>query len=332
MSNQFWITVSFIVAVVLSIVKFFAFGVTSSNAILTDALESLINIAASAFAWYSLRLSSQPRDINHPYGHGKIEFFSAGFEGALIMLAGVFITVASVQRIFNPVPLTDLLTGILLVAITMLVNGLIGYKLIYLGKKRNSIVLEADGRHLVTDAWSSLALILGVGIIYFTDAVWVDSLIGIAFAIIILYNGYRLLRKSIAGLMDETDPDLLKNVQEVLINNRRRNWIDVHNLRIQRYGIDRHIDCHLTLPFYYSLDTVHKEVDKLEEVLDGHLSGGIEVFVHTDPCIPGPCCHYCRIEDCHERKADYDTEIPWTIENLIKNQKHYLDNLDYTEK
>jgi cation diffusion facilitator family transporter len=248
------------------------------------------------------------------------------------MLAGIFIMVSSVQRIFNPVPLSDLLTGIVLVAITMVVNGLIGYKLIRLGKSRDSLILEADGRHLVTDAWSSLALIFSVALIYYTDALWIDSLIGIAFAILILFNGYRLLRKSIAGLMDETDPNLLENVRDVLVNNRRRNWIDVHNLRIQRYGVDRHIDCHLTLPYYYQLQSVHEEVDKLEEVLDKHLAGGVEVFVHTDPCIPGPCCHYCRIPDCPVRKNDYDVDIPWTIENLIKNQKHYLDNLDYKEK
>lgn len=305
--------------------KFIAYYLTGSNAVLTDALESIINIMASGFAFYSIYLSSQPKDRNHPYGHGKIEYFSAGFEGALIFLAGLFIIYQAIGNLITPQPIQDLPIGILLIGITGIVNGMLGSYLKKKGNQLHSITLVAEGKHLIVDSLSSIVLAGGITFIYFTGLLIVDSLLSLSFAFLILYNGYILIRRSVAGLMDEADAQTLATLAGVLNKNKSPNWIDIHNLRVQKYGADLHIDCHLTLPYYLDLKTVHDEVHLLEEVVNEHFSGNVEVFVHVDPCLPEDCCNYCPVENCAVRKAAFAKNIPWTIKNISENQKHFVD-------
>jgi cation diffusion facilitator family transporter len=319
------IILSFLVSIILMLTKFVAYYLTGSNAILTDALESIINVMASGFAFYSIYLSAQPKDKNHPYGHGKIEYFSAGFEGALIFLAGLFIIYQSVQNLITPHPIQDLPVGIVLIAITGIVNGALGYFLKTRGNNLHSITLVADGKHLIVDSLSSLILAAGIGLIYFTNLIIIDSLLSLSFAFLILYNGYKLIRRSVAGLMDEADAETLSELARVLNENKSPNWIDIHNLRVQKYGADLHIDCHLTLPYYLDLKTVHDEVHQLEDVVKEQFAGNVEVFVHVDPCLPEDCCHYCKVSSCPVRKAAFTKQIPWTIKNLSQNQKHFVD-------
>ena len=295
------IILSFVVSVVLMVTKFVAYALTNSNAVLTDALESIVNVVASAFAFYSVYLAAQPRDRNHPYGHGKIEFFSAGLEGALIVLAGVFILFQSVEGLIAPNPLKQLDVGLILV-----------------------LTLYADGKHLILDAQSSLVLVLGIAVMYFTGWQVLDSLLSLGFGIYILVNGVLLARRSIAGLMDEVDEATLKKVVDVLHTHRQNTWIDVHNLRVQKYGADLHIDCHLTLPNYWTLQEVHDTVHEFEDVLEEAFSTNVEIFVHTDPCIP-PCCPHCMVENCPIREAPFSQDIRWTPENLSLNQKLFLE-------
>jgi cation diffusion facilitator family transporter len=318
-----WIKISFVVSFVLLIVKFYSFYITNSTAILTDALESIVNVVAAGFATYSIFLSSRPRDDNHPYGHGKIEFFSAGVEGTLIILAGMFIIYQSIYNFFFPNDLERLKEGILLISFTGLVNGILGLTLQKKGKKLNSLTLEASGKHLLTDTMSSFVLVVGVFIIYLTGLVFLDSFIAILFSIYIIYSGYGLVRRSVAGLMDEADPLAVEATVSVINHFRKPNWIDIHNMRVQQYGSDRHIDLHLTLPYYLDLGQVHDEVEELESVLENDWPGEMEVFVHADPCLPEKCCHYCQIKDCPVRKFPMDTKIEWTALNMSKNQKHY---------
>jgi cation diffusion facilitator family transporter len=318
-----WIKISFGVSLVLLIVKFYSFYITNSTAILTDALESIVNVVAAGFATYSIYLSSRPRDDNHPYGHGKIEFFSAGVEGTLIMLAGLFIVYQSIYNFFFPNELERLREGILLISFTGLVNGILGLILQKKGKKLNSLTLEANGKHLLTDMMSSFVLVVGVFIIYLTGLAYLDSFIALLFSVYIIYSGYGLVRKSVAGLMDEADPIAVESTVKVINQHRKPNWIDIHNMRVQQYGSDRHIDLHLTLPYYLDLGKVHDEVEELESVLENDWPGVMEVFVHADPCLPDKCCHYCQIKDCSVRKFPMDTKIEWTALNMSKNQKHY---------
>jgi cation diffusion facilitator family transporter len=321
--KSIWIRVSFIVSVLLLVVKFYSFYITNSTAILTDALESIVNVVAAGFATYSIFLASRPRDDNHPYGHGKIEFFSAGVEGTLIILAGVFICYQSIYNLFFPNDLEKLVEGVLLVTFAGTVNGVLGYFLLRKGRVLNSLTLEASGRHLITDTLTSFLLVFGVLIIYLTGYEFLDSVIAILFSFYIMYAGYGLVRRSVAGLMDEADPRAVEATVKVINQNRKNTWIDIHNMRVQQYGGDRHIDLHLTLPYYLDLKQVHDEVEQLEKVLEDDWKGDMEVFVHSDPCIPDKCCHYCQITDCPVRKVPLDTKIEWTASNMSKNQKHY---------
>lgn len=311
------------ISICLLIIKFFAFYITDSTAILTDALESIVNVVAAGFATYSIYLSSLPRDDNHPYGHGKIEFFSAGVEGTLIILAGLFIIYQAVYNLFFPNELENLFEGMVLLVFCGLVNGVLGYLLQKKGKSLNSLTLEASGKHLMVDTFTSLLLVIGVLMIYLTGIVVLDSIIAILFSLYIIRSGYGLVRKSVGGLMDEADPETVMTTVAVINANRKEQWIDVHNMRIQQYGGDRHIDLHLTLPYYYTLHQVHDEVGELEDALKNSWPGDMEVFVHADPCIPEKCCHYCQIKDCQVRQFPQDIKINWTANNMSKNQKHY---------
>ncbi|WP_310588002.1 cation diffusion facilitator family transporter [Runella sp. SP2] len=305
-------------------IKFAAYYLTHSNAILSDALESIINVIASAFAFYSIYLSSQPKDHDHPYGHGKIEFFSSGFEGALIIIAGVWIAVEAIQHLLHPQPVEHLDWGVLLILLTVVINGALGYYLQKVGKTTRSEALVADGKHLVTDSLSSVLILVGLGLLMLTKIQWIDSAASLVLSLVIFYNGFKLIRTSVGALMDETDPELFEHAVDILRNYKQDYWIDVHNMRIQKYGSDLHIDCHLTLPYYWDLQQVHKAVHEFEDALEANYVGNVELFIHADPCLPD-CCKYCRLEGCPVRSKAFKKDIDWSIHNLSKNQKHFVE-------
>lgn len=302
--------------------KFFAFFITSSNAILTDALESIVNVMASSFAFYSIYLSSLPKDENHPYGHGKVEFFSNLFEGGLILIAGLGILIKAIYNLFFPVEVTQILSGMGILCLTGVVNFALGRHLLQKSKKLNSITLLGEGKHLLTDAYSTLGLLIGLALFYITKMILIDTLLSLALGLFIIYSGYRLLRKSIAGLMDESDVEIVSAIVHILQENRRDAWIDVHNLRVQRYGNELHIDCHITLPNYYSLLQVHEEVSDIDILVNSNTSLKTELFIHADPCLPR-CCHYCRVKYCPIRYEDKVKDIEWDIDMVTKNKKHF---------
>ncbi len=316
------ILIALVISILLMLTKFVAYFFTSSNAILTDAAESIVNILASAFAFYSIYLSSQPKDINHPYGHGKVEFFSVFVEGSLISLAGLIIVFKSVYAVFYPSDISNLTQGNILIAVTGLVNLALGFYLLDTGKKLNSMTLQADGKHLLTDAISSSGLVLGLLLIHFTKIYLIDSLLSIGLGFYIIYSGYRLLRKSVGGLMDESDLDRVEEIIQVLNAKRKSAWIDIHNLRLQRYGADLHIDCHVTLPHYYNLNQVHEEVKEIDALVNEHVFEETEFFIHADPCLP-QCCHYCSMSNCAVRTEAQQKDIQWNLQRVTKNQKHF---------
>jgi cation diffusion facilitator family transporter len=182
------------------VMKFGAYFLTNSNFVLTDAAESIVNVVASSFAFFSIYLASQPRDENHPYGHGKVEYFSVFIEGALIGIAGFIIIIKSTYSIFYPEVIHDLLVGAVIIGITGVINGLLGYYMINKGKTLPSITIEADGRHLLTDMITSCGLVIGLLLIHFTKILWLDSVLSILVGLYILYTGYKLIRRSVAGL------------------------------------------------------------------------------------------------------------------------------------
>lgn len=310
------------VSILLMLAKFTAYFFTSSNAILTDAAESIVNVLASSFAFYSIYLASQPRDLNHPYGHGKVEFFSAFVEGSLISLAGVIIIFKSGYNLFQPQQIQMLISGTIIIGITGIINYVLGYYLIQQSKIFHSLTLFADGKHLQSDAYTSAGLVVGLLLIHFTGISYLDSLLSILLGLYIVYNGYKLIRRSVGGLMDESDFEVVEEVIGILNNNRHDSWIDVHNLRTQRYGTELHIDCHLTLPYYYDLNRVHEEVSGVDKLVNKTARVQTEFFIHADPCLP-QCCHYCRMHDCPVRSEPKRVDISWNTHNVTRNQKHF---------
>ena len=300
-----------------------AYLLTNANAILTDALESIVNVVASGFAFYSIHLAARPKDENHPYGHGKVEFFSVFLEGGLIFIAGTLILAKAVYNVFFPEQVGNLIEGIGLLAFTGVVNFVLGSYMVTQSKRLHTLTLHADGKHLQTDAYSTLGLLVGLFLMYLTGYGWIDTVLSLGLGVYILVSGYRLLRRSIAGLMDESDMQLLGQVADILQEHRKDDWIDVHNLRVQRYGHELHIDCHVTLPNYYDLNKVHDEVSLVDAVINKHLHNDTELFIHADPCMPA-CCHYCRVSGCPIRSEAYQVDNIWDKERLSKNEKHFV--------
>jgi len=310
-----------VVGVLLFVIKFIAWYITDSVAVLTDALESVINVVSGFIGLYSLYLSSLPRDENHPYGHGKVEFISASIEGTLISVAGVVIIYEAILNLQHPKFISSLDYGIYLIAITAIINYFVGMIAVKKGKKNSSLALIASGKHLQSDTYSTVGIIIGLIVMYFTDLPWLDSAVALLFAGFIIFTGYKILREAVSGIMDETDEVLLKELVVFLNKVRRPNWIDLHNLRIIKYGSTLHIDCHMTVPWYFNIQEGHAEVDALEDLVKDYFGDRIEVFVHLDSC-KEYSCQICTKIDCPLRKHHFEKRIEFTMANISKNEKH----------
>jgi len=311
------------ISVALLVVKFIAYFSTHSVSILTDALESIVNVLAGFIGLYSLYVAAKPRDMDHPYGHGKAEFISAAIEGTMIGSAGAIILYKAIQNLIQPVALHKIDFGILLVAITAIINFAVGFFCLQTGKKNNSAALIASGKHLQTDTWSTAGIIAGLALLYFTGFQWIDSAVACLFGCFIVFTGYRIVRSSLAGIMDEADAKLLGLMVELLNANRRENWIDLHNLRVIKYGSVLHLDCHLTVPWYINVHEAHKEIEALATLIKKKFGESLELFVHSDGCLPFSC-RICDKENCPERRNNFEQKIAWTLENISRNKKHEL--------
>ncbi len=305
------ISLSFVVGVSLMAVKFYAYLLTHSSAILSDALESIINVVASAFALGSILLAANPPDESHPYGHGKIEYFSVGFEGALIILAAFGIFKTGLSHILHPQQLPHLQNGLFILLGASFVNLLLGVGLIRVGKRTRSPTLTADGKHVLTDVYTSAAVLLGLFLVHQTGWYWLDGTVACLVGLNILVSGGKLVRQSIAALMDASDPDLLKEISTLLAKHRKDIWIDVHQLRAWRSGNLVHIDFHLILPRDLTLDHAHSEGKEVEKIMKDHFGGAASVLIHMDPCID-PDCPICRRHLCDSRQEDLKKRTAWT--------------------
>ena len=317
---QKWITA---LSVILFITKIIAYYFTNSLAILSDALESIVNVVAGFIGLYSLYVAAKPRDLEHPYGHGKAEFISAAAEGGLIVSSGLLILYEAVVNFIITKPLEKLDTGVWLIAATAVVNLVAGLGCLKIGKKNNSLALQSSGKHLIIDTYSTLAIIAALVIILFTKFFWVDKVVACVIAVVIIFNGYSIIRRSLAGIMDEADMKLLERIVRLLNDNRRPNWIDIHNLRIIKYGSVLHIDCHLTVPFYLNVMEAHDEVDALRGNIIEEFGELVEMFVHTDGSYPVSCAVSFNKDGKTEMRSSNENN-KWTIENIMKNERHGL--------
>ena len=306
------VSLSVFIGVLLMAVKFYAYRLTQSSAILSDAFESIINVAASTFAMGSILLAARPPDENHPYGHGKIEFFSAGFEGALIIVAAIGIFRTGIPRLINPAPLAHLNIGLVILMGASCVNLILGVCLIRTGRKTGSITLVADGKHLITDVYTSFGVALGLVLVKATGWFWLDGLIACIVGLNILVTGFTLVRQSFHGLMDAADRRILERLSELLISHRRANWVDIHQLRAWKSGDHTHIDMHLVLPRECSLEQAHREAKKVENIVIKHFEGRASALIHMDPCVENDC-PACRKDECHMGMSRTADVKPWSL-------------------
>jgi len=310
-----------ILSVVLFAGKLWAWYLTHSVTILTDALESTVNVITGFIGLYSIIISAKPRDKNHPYGHGKAQFVSSALEGSLISIAGLLIIYEAIAQLLQPKQLHKLDVGVVIIAATGVLNFLFGQYAVKNGKKYRSMVVEAAGRHLLSDSYSTAAIIIGLVLVIVTKWVWLDSVVALCFAVIIIVTGYRVLRRSLAGIMDEADEKILNDVIEFLQNNRKPQWVDLHNLRVIQYGDVLHIDTHMTIPWYYKVVEAEKELHGLEDIIKPHFGNKVELFVHIDGCMPYQC-KLCALADCPVRQEEFKHQVLWTLTNVSVDEKH----------
>jgi cation diffusion facilitator family transporter len=310
--------------IILFIGKIIAWKLTNSDAVFSDAMESIVNVISAFMGLYSLHLAAKPKDEGHPYGHGKVEFVTSGIEGALIAIAGIMIIYEGINSLIVGKTLDKLDWGIAIIAATAIVNYFLGYISIKKGKADNSLVLVSSGKHLQSDTITTLGVVLSLIVVYFTKIYWLDSVVALIFGAYIIFVGYKIVRKSLSGIMDEQDPEILIQIVRILENNRKTEWIDIHNMKIQQFGSSLHIDAHITLPWYYSLRDAHKEMENVIILLAKNINRTIEFNFHMDDC-KTISCPVCQIMDCPVRERDFVKRVEWTTDNITLEVKHTVE-------
>jgi cation diffusion facilitator family transporter len=301
-------------------VKLAAWWLTSSTAVLSDALESVVNVVAGALLLYSLHVSHQPADHNHPYGHGKVEFFSAGVEGALIAIAAALIAGEALHQLVTGAAPRRLDVGLALVSAATAANALVGLHLVRAGRRLHSLALAADGRHLLTDVATSVGVIVGLALVWITGLAILDPLVALAVALQILVTGWRLVRQAVGGLMDEAEPALLEAMVAALEAKRKPWWIDAHSLRAWRSGPIGHFDLHLVVPRYFDADRLHEVDEEVEAVLLAASEHPGEAIIHFDPCRPRHC-RGCALQACPVRGAPFAVRAPLTLARATRGDE-----------
>lgn len=307
--------IAFITSFVLLLVKFFAYSITGSKAVLSDAVESIINVVTGAFLLYSINISTQPADEDHPYGHGKIEAFSAGLEGGLIILAGIMILVEAIPGFFHPQEPSNLNYGIAILFGAGIVNLLVGFYLLHSGKKLKSEALRADGHHLLTDFYTSAGVVVGLILVRLGGWLWLDPLVACLMAVNIMIPGLKLASRAIRNLLDEADPALLDRIVKALNQSKKTGWLYPHKLRALRAGRYHHIDMHIVLPHYWPLDKVHTVQQEITDTILANIGEDGDIMVHIDPCEPS-YCRCCDLEPCPERAQERKNAGTWTVRDV----------------
>ncbi len=279
------ITASLAVAVLMLVGKLTAFFITGSTAILSDALESVIHLFATGIAAVSLWYAAQPPDPQHPYGHGKIAYFSAGFEGMLIAIAALGIIYAAVHALITGPELQQLGLGLLITAALAVVNAVLGFALIRVGRRQNALVLVANGQHVLTDMWTSLGVLVGVGIVWVTDILWLDPVVALLAGANILWTAVRLLRGSYEGLMEKADAEDTERIVAQLDAAREAGTVaGWHQLRHRRVNDQLWVEMHLLFPSSLSITEAHARASAVEaDVRALFTEADVLVTSHLEP-------------------------------------------------
>ena len=264
-AQQWAMRASLLVAVLMLVGKLWAYSITGSTAIFSDALESVVHLGATAMAAFSLWYASRPPDLDHPYGHGKIAYFSSGVEGALILVAAVAIVYEAVRALVEGPEIQSLGLGLLITALLGLVNLVLGLALVRIGKRTNALVLVANGHHVLTDMWTSLGVLVGIGLVWLTDLVWLDPVVALAMGLNILWTSGRLMREAYGGLMERVDGDESARVLDVLSESQGEGLISgYHHVRHRRVNDQIWLEQHLLMPDDLMLEVAHRQASQVE--------------------------------------------------------------------
>lgn len=269
-------------AIVVIVMKLIAWRVSGSVGLLSDALESLVNLVAAVAAFVALRVVAKPADAEHNFGHAKAEYFSAVFEGVLIVAAAIAIIVAAVDRLLHPAELESVGLGLAISVAATVLNGVVAVVLLRAGKRHRSMTLEADGKHLLTDVWTTIGVIVGVFLVAVTGWLPLDSIVAILVAVNILVVGGRLVWRSGDGLLDAALPaDDLATVNQVL-NRFRSDEVQFHDLRTREAGHERFVQMHMLVPGAWSVERGHDLAERVEDELHAELDH-LRVSIHMEP-------------------------------------------------
>lgn len=295
------------VSLVLTTIKFYAFYLTGSAAVFSDALESIVNVVASMFALYAIALAHEPADDSHPYGHGKVEFLSAAFEGGMIFFAGAVVVWRAVTDIFVGAHVAAPEKGAALLAVTAVVNGIVGTILVRIGRQRSSLTLVADGRHLISDVVTTAAVLVSLVLVYFTRQTWIDPVCALLAAAYLIFTASRLLRVSTAGLMDEQDTEddrLLRSILDAHVAGTSEPKIcSYHKLRHRHAGRMHWIDFHACVPMAMNVHDAHKVASAVEHEIEKAL-GEADATAHMEPCAGCPACAEVEAQVLRSRSAE----------------------------
>jgi cation diffusion facilitator family transporter len=299
----------------LMLFKFWGYSKSGSQAVFSDAMESIVNVIAAGLALFVVYYSAKPVDEDHPYGHGKIEFFSAAFEGGLISFAGVLIVIEAIYALANRQIIHNPRMGLVVVGIAGVINLGLGLVIMRIGKKHNSIALIASGKHLISDFVTSIGVIGGLGLVFLTGFQWIDSATAILAGILLIWEGVKLVRRSVAGLLDEEDPESLAELERIFQKLSFEGIIQIHHLKVIRSGAFHHIDAHLVIPEFWNVTEAHRKTTNFErQVIENYLYGG-EMNFHLDPCRRA-YCRVCDLKDCPIRYEKFEKRMPVQLEHL----------------
>lgn len=315
--------ISVLVSVIVFSLKFFAYTQTNSTAILSDALETIANIVTALVAIIIIRYSLEPADESHPYGHGKLEFFSAAFEGGIILCTAIAILFESTRILYRGNDTRNIIEGIVYVLIASAFNLFFGLYLKKVGREQNSEALKASGAHLLADVKTTAGVIVGLGLFKVTGFWWVDPVVGLVIGLWLCKEAIDIIQRNIGGLLDETDMASVKFLTEKINRHIDDNIIDIHNLRIIRSGHFHHIDAHLVVPEFIDVKTVHELIDKFEKNVVRDYSFDGEFAFHTDPCYKN-YCKVCPQKSCSVRNSPFQ-------KRRIFDEHHVIRGPQYTE-
>lgn len=306
---------SLVVGILLLAVKFLAYEMTESQAILSDALESIVNVFGSLIALVTINIASKPADKDHPYGHGKAEYFSVAFEGGFISFAAILIFYEAIHSLIIKKQMQNIDVAIYMTLFAGAVNGLLGLYLKHTGKKLKSLALMGSGDHLLSDAITSAGLILGFVTVRVTQAYWIDSALAIILGFFLAKTGFALVKKSLSGLMDAEDLDVITKLGKIFAKKIFPGIIRIHYTRVIRSGRYHHIDAHVVVPEFWDITKGHDEVGRFEKLVFEDYPNEGELHFHLDPCRRA-YCEVCDLSDCPIREKPFKKRLSFTLEEL----------------